>query len=131
MPGALSDYLENKLLDHILKTAEYSQPVNIYVALSKSDPGEDGEGLEEPSGMGYARKLHNTWGAAADGATENVGEIEFTKATGLWGTITHFALFDAETGGNMLLYGSLDAPKIIKAGTRVKFEEGELDVTAD
>lgn len=129
--GSLSNYLELKLLDHFLKTTSLTVPTNIYVALSTADPGESGSGLAEPSGGSYARVAHNTWAAAAARATSNSNTITFPTATGSWGTITHWALFDASTSGNMLAYGSLSVSNSVVSGNIVTFAAGEIDITCN
>lgn len=129
--GSFSNYLENKILDHVFKTAAYTVPTNIYVALSTADPLDTGASIAEPSGNGYARTLCNGWDAAASGATANTAAVTFPTATGSWGTITHFALFDASTVGNMLAHGSLTTSKAITTGDTPKFNAGEIDVTLD
>jgi len=131
--GSFSNYLENKLLDHVFMKTAFSQPSYIYVALSTADPGEDGSGLSEPSGNGYARvqTSGSDWNNASGGHIDNAVDIEFPEATGDWGTITHFALLDADTGGNLLAYGSLSQSKTIGSGDTAKFKAGDLDITLD
>lgn len=129
--GSISDYLENKLLDHVLKTAAYSQPAAIYVALSTADPLDTGAGLAEPSGNGYTRVQHDSWDVAASRASENTGVITFPEATGAWGTITHFALFDASSGGNMLGHGQLGTARVVVAMDTPSFADGAIDISVD
>lgn len=129
--GTLSDYAENKLIDHAMKTASFTVPTNIYVALSTADPTKDGSGIAEPVGNNYARKLINNWDAAASRATENTDEIEMNEASGNWGTIAHWALFDAITGGNMLVYGSFTSPKTITSGVNSRIPVGDIDISFD
>ena len=129
--GSLSNYAENKWLDHILKTAAFTVPSNVYIGLSTADPGEAGSGLAEPSGNAYARKACNAWDAAASRATANTNDIAYDRATGTWGTITHYALFDAITGGNMLGYGSLPTPKPVVAGNEMTIEAGDMNITVN
>lgn len=129
--GSFSNYLENKILDHVFKTASFTVPTNIYVALSTADPLDTGAGIAEPSGNAYARTVCNSWDAASGGATANTGAVTFPTATGSWGTITHFALFDASTAGNMLAHGSLAVSKTITTGDTPKFNAGDIDVTLD
>lgn len=129
--GSFSNYLENKILDHIFKTAAYTVPTNIYVALSTADPTDAGSGIAEPVGNAYARVQCNAWDAAALGATANTNQVTFPQATGSWGTITHFALFDAITGGNMLAHGALTTSKAITTGDTPRFNAGDIDVTLD
>ena len=94
--GGFSDYWENKILDHIFGKGSHTPPT-IYVGLSTADPTDDGSGLAEPSGNGYARvqTSASNWNTASNGSLDNAGDITFAQATGSWGMITHFALFTA------------------------------------
>jgi len=91
--GSLSNYAENAILDHVLKTTPFSVPTNIYVALSTADPLDTGAGIAEPEGGGYERVICNSWDEAASRATANTADVVFPEATGDWGTITHVVLF--------------------------------------
>jgi len=130
--GSFSDHWENEILDHLFGKGSYTPPT-IYVGLSTADPGDDGTGLSEPSGNGYARVATAAadWNAASGGALDNANAIEFAEATGSWGTVTHFALFDAATSGNMLAHGSLIQSKTIVSGDTARFSAGDLDVSLD
>ena len=130
--GSFSNHWENEILDHLFGKGTYTPPT-IYVGLSTADPGDDGSGLAEPSGGAYARvaTTGSDWNAAGGGALDNANAIEFSEATASWGTITHFALFDAATGGNMLAHGSLTASKTISSGDTASVAAGALDVTLD
>ena len=130
--GGFSDYWENKILDHIFGKGSYTPPT-IYVGLSTANPTDSGSGLAEPSGNGYARVQTSAseWNAASNGSLDNAGNITFNQATGNWGTITHFALFDAATAGNMLAYGTLSQSKSISESDKARFEAGDLDISLD
>lgn len=130
--GGFGNYWENEILDHIFGKGSYAPPT-IHVGLSTADPTDDGSGLAEPSGSGYARVSTSSsdWNTASGGKTANANDITFPEATGSWSTITHFALFDAASGGNMLAHGSLSASKVISNGDTAKFVAGDLDVTLD
>ena len=130
MAGSFSNYLENKILDHVLKVGAYTVPTNLYVALYTTAPSDSGGGTEV-SGGNYARKLHNAYTAASSGASENTGAITFNIATGAWGTVTAFGVFDALTGGNLLLWADLDTAKVVDTGATPEFASGALDVTLD
>jgi hypothetical protein len=128
---SLSNYTENKILDHIVGKTSFTMPT-VWIGLSTANPGETASGLAEPVAMAYARvAVAGLWAAAASGSISNNAEIAFVTATGSWGTLTHFALFDAETTGNMLWYGSLTQSKAIVSGDTAKFEIGSLVLTAD
>ena len=130
--GSFSDHWENEILDHIFGKGSYTPPT-IYVGLSTADPLDNGSGLAEPSGNGYARVATSGgyWTTSSGGSLSNAGDISFPQATGSWGTITHFALFDAATAGNMLAHGALNQSKTITSGDTAKFAAGDLDVSLD
>ena len=69
--------------------------------------------------------------AASGGASENSADITFPQATADWGTVTHLALMDAESGGEMLMHTILDASKVINTGDTFKTYAGDLDITVD
>lgn len=130
--GSFTGYWENEILDHLFSKNSYV-PSPIYVGLSTADPLDDGSGLAEPSGNGYARvqTVSSDWNAASEGALDNASDIAFGQATGNWGTITHFALFDAATGGNMLAHGILSQSKAIGISDYTGFEAGDLEISLD
>ena len=124
-----TDFMENKIIDHMLRAQAYTPPATVYVALFTSAPSDAGGGTEV-SGGAYARQAV-TLDAAAGGASSNSAAITFPQATADWGTVTHLALMDALTGGNMLMHSPLDASKTVNNGDTFKFEAGDLDVTVD
>ena len=85
-------------------------------------------GGTEVSGNGYTRKAM-AFDAASAGASDNTSAVEFDTATGSWGTITHTAVLDAATSGNMLMENALTASKAIANGDVFRFQAGEFDVT--
>jgi len=133
MAGSFGNYLENELLDHVFGAAAYSAPATLYIALSTADPTDDASGIAEPVANGYERKAvtNNTtnWNTASGGATSNKTAIEFAVASGSWGAITHFAIYDAATEGNMLAHADLTTGKTIASGDTARFAAGELDIT--
>ena len=122
-----SDFLENKIIDHMLRNQSYTPPATIYVALYTDDPTDADTGTEV-SGGSYARQPV-TLTAASGGASSNSADITFPTATANWGTITHIGLRDALTGGNLLMHSPLDASKTVNNGDTFKINAGELDVT--
>lgn len=131
--SALSNYLENKLLDHALRATAYTAPTTLHVALYTSNPTDADTGTEV-SGGSYARVSltpATAFGAAAAGSISNAADITFTTATAAWGTITHFAIRDAATAGNMLVYGALTASKVVANGDTFRFPAASLTITLD
>jgi hypothetical protein len=126
--AGFSRYLQRSVLDHVFKTQSYTAPTNIYVALFNTGP-------TECTGTDYAREVCNIWGAASDAdpsVIQNTNAINFGTGAVNWGVITHFALYDDITGGNLLADITLLAsPKTIGAGDPVSFAIGDLVVTLD
>ncbi len=129
--SAMSDYLENKLVDHIFRGVTFTAPAALHVALFTAAPSDSGGGTEV-SGGSYARAAlapsTTNWAstggattttnpsAGTGGATSNNGAITFPSPTANWGVATHFGIFDASTSGNLLVWGALTASKTINNG---------------
>jgi hypothetical protein len=128
-----SDYLEGQIRAHIFRTASFTKPTVLAVALFTAAPGEAGGGTEVAGGS-YARAQLNpldaNWTAASatDGLTDNAAQLNFPAPSANWGLVTHQAIFDATTVGNMLIYGALAASKNINSGDPAPFfAAGALD----
>ncbi len=130
--AAMSDDLENKLINHIFRNTDYTRPANIYLALFTAAPSDSGGGTEV-SGGSYARQAVATgastgWDAASGRATANTGVVTFPTATADWGTITHVGVFDASTSGNLMFHGALSSNKTVSNGDIFRFNAGEFDI---
>jgi hypothetical protein len=130
MAGNLSDYLENKVLDHFLGTASYTMPDDVYVALYTVAPSDAGGGTEvvNAGGSTYARQIA-TFTSAASGATSNDTNIDFENMPDC--TVVAIGIHDALTSGNLLVHGTLVANKAIDLGDTLRIATGDLDITID
>jgi hypothetical protein len=127
--SAASDYLENKVLDHVLGNTTYSPAAALYVGLWTADDGlEAGTQTSEVSGGSYARATM-AFDAAATGSSSNTSTVTFTTATGNWGTITHVAVMDAATSGNVLFHGAVTTSKTIETGDTFQVSAGNLTIS--
>lgn len=141
--SAMSDFLENSLVDQIFRGQTAPTTSTLYIGLYTSAPSDTGGGTEL-SGSGYARvsvtsSLANWAGtqstgstvasSGTGGATSNNGAITFPEPTSGWGQVQAFGVFDAATGGNLLFHGSLTINKTINEGDTVTFPAGSLVVT--
>jgi hypothetical protein len=124
----MSDYLENKVLDHVLGTTSYTMPATVYIGLSTASFNDDNSGTEI-SGGSYARQSI-AFDAAASGTTDNTSAVDFPVATANWGTVSHYGLFDASSGGNLLVHGAFASSKTVETGDVLRIGAGELDITA-
>ena len=121
--SAMSDYLENKVRDLVLRATAFTAPAAVYLALS-STATTDAGGITEPVGGSYARKVV-AFGAPATGQAESSGVVTFTNMPA--GTWTHGALYDALTVGNMLLHAALTSPITTGAGDSITFAAADID----
>lgn len=129
--SAFTNFLEDKVLNHVLRNVAYTQPTTVFLGLFTDAPGETGGGTEVPTtDTGYARQAA-TFGAPANGTITTSANIEFPIATTAWGTITHVALFDQSAAGNMLIYGALTVSKVVGAGDQFRITTGNLTITLD
>ncbi len=132
--AGLVDSKENEVLDELLGNATLL-PDPVYIGLMTSEPNDDATGVVEPVGGGYARTSVvndlTQWPAAAGGQKSNANVITFATASGAWGTITHFGIFDAVSGGNLLAFGSLNTPRAVLASDVFRFLATALVLTLD
>lgn len=135
--ASLSNYLEDAIINHILRGTPYTAPVNVYVGLFTATPSDTGGGTECTGGS-YARATVatgvGTWNATGgtDGTTENTSTISFPTPTASWGSVTSFGVYDAPSGGNLLFYANLTVgPKTINTGDTVSFAAGTLSLQID
>lgn len=134
--AAMSDYLENKLIDFVFRGQTYTPPTNTWIGLLTANTNlqdaNTGSNVVEVSGGGYARVAYpstllnwsgtqsstaNTVSSGTTGTTYNLSPITFPSPVGAdWGVIKAFGMFDAVSGGNMLFYGNLTTPKTVNNG---------------
>ena len=125
----MSDYLELKFLDHFTGTASTTAPSAVYLGLSTGSLADDASGTEL-SGNNYTRKAI-TFASASGGSIASNASVEFNSATGSWGTISHWGIWDASSGGNLLFHGAFTASKAIATGDILKVASGSLTISAD
>jgi hypothetical protein len=128
--AAMSDYLENKLIDQLFRGQAYTFPSTLYFGLLTAAPTDSSAGTEV-SGGSYARvgvtaSLANFAGTQSSGSTtassgtggttSNNSAITFAAPSANWGVVTHMAIYDASSAGNLLAYAALTASKTINNG---------------
>lgn len=134
MSGNLTDFSENKLLEHITGKTAYAKPTNTYLGLFLVVPADDGTGgTEVASSGGYAR-VQISWGSASAGSIANNANIRFpsaNNATSNWGTILGVGIWDTLTVGNLLWYGSLASSVTINSGDNWTLTTGAVTLSLD
>jgi hypothetical protein len=141
--SAMSDFLENKIIDQLFRGQTAPTTTTLYVGLLTTAPSDTGGGTEA-SGGSYARvtvtsSLANwagtqsagstTASSGTGGQTSNNAAITFPTPSAGWGTVTHFGIYDAATGGNLLFWGALTISKTINQADTVTFPAASLSIT--
>ena len=119
-----SYYLDNSFVNATLRNTPYTSPLVVYLALYTVAPTASGGGTEV-SGGGYGRQPI-TFSAPVNGSTSNSADITFPIALADWGTVHAFGIFDVSSGGNLLYFGNLSAPRDILTADQAKFPAGQL-----
>jgi len=134
--SAASNYLENKVLDHVLRVTSYTVPSGLHLALFTNTSTNAAANLEagtltdevSTSGTGYGRKTV-AFAAASGGSSATNATVTFDAATANWGTITHVAVMDAATSGNVLFWGAVTTSKTIETGDTFQVSSGNLTIS--
>ena len=125
--AAMSNYLENKVLDYVLRDQADWAPAAVYLSLHTADPTDAGSGAEV-SGGSYARQAITFNAAhATAGTIDNSSAEEFTNMPAC--TVTHIGVWDAASSGNLLFFGAVSASKTVTSGDTISMAAGSLDIT--
>jgi len=152
----MSDFLENKIIDWLLRAqaigitgataAAGTGPANVYVGLLTTSPADAGGGTEV-SGGSYARvavasSLANWAGTQAaasttassgtSSTTSNNAAITFPAPSANWGSVAYIGIYDASTAGNLLFWAPLTTPKTVNNGDPApSFAAASLSIQLD
>lgn len=121
-----STYLNDNFINVALRNTVFTSPVTVHCALYTVTPGIGGGGTEVAGGN-YSRQVV-TFIAPTSGVTSNDADVNFPVATADYGTITSFALLDSSSGGNLLYFGNLSAPRLVLTNDQVRFPQNQLIV---
>jgi hypothetical protein len=128
-----SNYLGNKLLDHVIGDDPYSPPGTVYIALYTSMPTPSTSGTEVAGGSYVRVAVTNnlTNFPAASGKTKSNGTaITFPQATASWGAVVGVAVVDASTAGNILMFAQFASPRTVAINDTPSFNTNQLTFTA-
>jgi len=135
MADGMTQYLQKKLLDHVLTLAAYTMPTSIWLSLHLADPTKTGSHANEVSGSttGYARQnltLAMTATSSTTGISSNSSIVTVGPATVNWGTVTNGAVEDAQTvgTGNMLITNALTTAQTINNGANFQLAPTQLQI---
>ena len=133
--ASFSDYAEDEILDHALSDGAWTEPANLFLALCTSVPTDASTGttIVEANYTGYARiEIAATdLSASSGGSKTNSAAITFAACTAGTSTVIGFALCDAVTVGNVIMWGTVTSKVIDTSNTLATVAIGALVCTLD
>ena len=120
----ISNYLEDQLLDTLDGSGSAYSASATYLKLHVGNPGEDGTG--NPATETTRKAV--AFGVSSGGEKVSTATVEWTLVAATE-TYSHWSMWDDETAGNCLWYGSLSASAAVTAGDT--FEITSLTLTLD
>lgn len=129
MAGTFSDYVENKAVDHVLGVSPWTMPAAVYLTVFTANPNfETGLGGTEATGGGFIRKA-TPFTVASGGASSNSALRSWTIGVDIAaGSYTGWALYDALSGGNLLMGDAFSSTQTIStAGSLLTFDPSSVN----
>jgi len=136
--AGLTNYLEDKIWNHVFGSTTYTKPTNWYIGLLTATPSDSATGTEV-SGGSYARQVcaFTVTGTGTALAT-NTSAITFPTATADWGIVGWIGIYDAVSSGNLVAYQNLQksdfsttTTKTVNDGDIFKFNASTIKITLD
>lgn len=131
--SAFSDYLENSLVSATLRGGTYTGGA-VFIALFTSPVTDAGTGTELSDSAYVRQRAHGSvvsdgFTAPSNGTTSNARNLIFPAIADAQVTVTHWAIFDALTAGNLLYHEALLNPKTLDPTDVISFPIGSLTIT--
>lgn len=140
-----TDLFETRFLQHVFQNANIANigdaaglrgsvaAGQLFIALFTSPTGETAGGTEATF-TGYARlavaRTSGEWNVT-DNVASNINELAYAEATAGNETVTHIGVMTAATGGDMLFHAPLVTPRLVNAGTTLRFPATSLVFNED
>jgi hypothetical protein len=119
-----SNYLENKLVDHVTGVATYTPPTGLYAKLHTGDPGEDGTA----NASAETTRKQVTFGTSSGGSATNTNTPTWTNLPAAE-SISYASIWDAATAGNCLYISEVISPAIsVAVGEGISFNAGQISI---
>jgi hypothetical protein len=135
--AGFSDYTAQATINYWMLGTAMPAVAGRYLALFTADPKDDNSGsANEVSGAWYARQAISGWTAPVsnvDGTsgtiTQNSAQVTFPAVSGSSVTVTHWAIYDASTSGNLLYSGALSVSKTLNVSDVMTLAANQLTMT--
>lgn len=125
--SAASNYTETNVINAMLRGVAFPLPAKTYVSLHTGDPTDAATPATEvqlANFPAYVRREAEQGGAIGSGWTDfgngiakNAKQLTYPSHDGIPDIgITHWAVWDAAAGGNMLTFAPFQTPRTLKTG---------------
>tara|TARA_Y100000296_G_C5065054_1_gene201892 strand:- start:1 stop:414 length:414 start_codon:yes stop_codon:yes gene_type:complete len=136
--AGLTDYLEDKIMNHVFGSTTFTRPTNYYVGLLTATPSDSTDGTEVTGGS-YARQICAfTITGTGTAQAANTSAITFPTATADWGIVGWIGIYDAVSSGNLVAFQNLQksdfsttTTKTINDGDIFKFNSSTIKIQLD
>ncbi len=125
MAVGLAAATANAILDGIARSTTWTEPAAFWIKLHVGDPGAAGT---SNAATETTRKQPTFGSGASGGAISNTAAVTWTNVAGTE-DYTHWSAWDASTGGNFIMSGTITANAVVTADT-FEIPIGDLDLTA-
>lgn len=133
--AAASAYTQANVINAALRGVAYPLPTGTYVSLHTGDPGTTGiNEVTLGAFPAYARQkaegagaIGSGWAAPVAGVSSNAKQMVYPGNNGASPiTVTHYAVWDAATTGNLIEKGALTTSRTLQVGDVFVFDIGSL-----
>ena len=136
--AGLTNYLEDKIWNHVFGSTTFTRPTNYYVGLLTATPSDSAGGTEVTGGS-YARQVCSfTITGTGTALATNTAAITFPTATADWGIVGWVGIYDAVSSGNLVAFQNLQksdystsTTKTVNDGDIFKFNASTIKITLD
>lgn len=137
--SSASNYTENNIISALLRGVAFPLPVGTYISLHTADPADTGANEVTAAQWPTYTRIHaeqagaigSGWSTPENGQSRNTNMLiypAFDGGTAL--TVTHFGVYDAEAGGNLLVNSPLTAARTLVLGDVFLFDANALSIAA-
>lgn len=123
--------MRNRCVDYLRGAGAPTAITAIYAELFNGDPQASGSSVQNTvTGSAARTNITSAMAAASSGASTNSTTITITAAAVGGATVTHLAVYDASTGGNLIASHALTSGNLtVTAGNPVQINASGIVLT--
>ena len=125
--------MRNRIATYLAGAGAPAAISGVFLDLYNGDPQASGTSvLATLSGSATRPNITSSLGAAANGVVTSTAVVTPFASAAAAATVTHFALFDAATGGNLIASGPMSTgTQSLNAGNGFQFNAGTITLSSN